>query len=756
MLLALLSPALAGLLINEVVYDPASSDDGLEWIELCNNGSSTIDLTGYIIENAGSSYGDVYTFSGGSLAPGAYLIVGYGSSSHSGSFDPNLQNGGSESDGLRIKNGSGSVIDTLLYDDNNANGLAEDDGTVPADGAPSATSGKSLGRWPDCADTDVSATDFIVYASADITPGVANTAPDTGGGDDTGTPPGDADCTGSAGVKVNELLYTTDEEYIELYNAGSSTVNLEGWELAFGTSQSSTTEVTLPAVTLAPGAFWVVGSPGASYKDWEATLTNMGNASNTDGVLLNCNGSRVDTALYADDNSGSGWTDDTGAVATSFGPKPGSGKSVARVEDGLDTDVCGVDFVEDAPSPGLSNTAPPIGDGDCTGAESVKINELVYTTDAEWIELYNAGASAVTLDAWELQFGTKESSLKTAVIPDGTTLGPGEWIVIGSAGAATKDVELDVDMGNAADADGLLLVCNYTVYDTVIYGSPNDGDEPWSDDSGEIATSLAPKHGTDESIARVQDGYDTDLCGTDFAVSATPTPGAANPYSEPPVCEPASGLTVKLNEFIFDPDGTDTGNEWVELTNTGDTAVRLDAWTIETAGTEWEVGFTFPAGAELAPGDYLLVGGAYVGGDYTTDELSLDNASSGAGGLRIVDCAGTVIDSVLYGGTLEDAITGDGGSVETVMDAPAEASLGRYPNGEDTDAPEDWNKYADPTPGAANSDPNEDPCEEQGCGSTCNQGGPPAAPGGGCATSFPLGGLEVGLAALALMRRRRR
>jgi hypothetical protein len=583
MLLALVSPALAGLLLNEVMYDPSGADDGQEWIELCNSGTSTLDLTGYTLESAGSSYTEIYTFASGSLAPGAYLVVGGSSSTHPGSFSPNIQNGGSETDGLRVKDASGTVLDTVLYDDPNTT-LAEDGGAIPSAGAPAATSGKSFGRFPDCADTNVSATDFVLYTAP--SQGTANVDPDEGGGD-TGTP---------------------------------STV-------------------------------------------------------------------------------------------------------------------------------------------DCTGSDSIVINELVYSTDAEWVELYNAGSAPALLDGWLLEFGTSSYS-KDAAVPAGTTLRPGEWLVLGSAGALVKDIELDMDLGNASSTDALRLTCNTVPVDTVLYGDPNT--DSWLDDSGAVATSLAPDHGTGESLARVQDGYDTDACAADFTVSEAPTPGAANPVVEPPVCEIDGAGSLKINEFIYNPDGTDTGNEWVELYNAGTTALRLDDYTLQGAGTTWGEDFRFPGGVSLAPGEFVLVGGENVGADYLADGMSIDNAGSGAGGLRLLDCEGNVLDTVLYGGDIEDDISGDGGSTEVVPEVSEAVSLGRYPDGGDTDAATDWIPYSAPSPGSANADPAALGGDDTGTGGPkpgggCNNDGAPTAPGeGGCTTVLPFGGMEVALATVALLRRRRR
>ncbi|MDP2307321.1 MAG: lamin tail domain-containing protein [Pseudomonadota bacterium] len=752
MLLALVSPVLAGLLVNEVVYDPTGADDGLEWVELCNNGEETLDLAGYTFENAGGTYASVYTFASGTIAPGEYLLVGGASTTHAGSFRENLQNGGTETDGLRIKDAAGTVIDTVLYDEPNTV-LAEDDGTVPTTGAPAASSGKSIGRFPDCADTNVSESDFVLYDAP--SPLAVNEDPNEGGGD-TGTVT-TVDCAGADGIVINELMANPDGsdsglEWLEVKNTGAAAVMLDGWTVEWDTSSfTGASSWAFPVATpIAPGEYVVVGAGGL------AASLSLGNAgSNADGVRIVCDGAPVDTVVYGASNTDN-FLDDTGLVALSLAPKPTEGDSIQRSPDGLDTDVCGVDFVSGPPSPGAENSSiGPVGDADCTGSDGVVINELVYSTDAEWIELYNAGGAAVLLDGWVIEFGTSSYN-KDEALPLGTALAPGEWIVIGSAGALDKDIELDLDFGNASSTDAVRLTCNTLPVDTVVYGDPNT--DLWTDDSGLVATSLAPDHGTGESIARVSDGYDTDACGSDFTASATPSPGEANPVVEPPVCEIAGADGLKVNEFIYNPDGTDTGNEWVELYNAGSDEIRLDDYVIQTAGTDWGEDFRFPGGVFLAPGEFMLLGGETVADvDYLAPDLSLENSSSGAAGIRVVDCEGNVLDSVLYGDTeIEDPITGDNGSLEVVPDVSESVSVGRFPDGEDSDAAADWIPYAAPSPGSANADPGAigDDTGVQGPGPGCgNKGGAPAP--GGCNTVLPFGGFEVGLAALAMLRRRR-
>ena len=575
----LIPTASAGLLINEILYDASGADDGLEWVEICNSGSSSVDLTGYQLESAGSSWTESYTFGAGSLAPGEYAIVGYGGTTWTGNFTPNLPNGGSESDGLRLKDSTSVIIDSVIYDSPNTTGLVDDSGSAATGLAPTASSARSIGRFPDCADPNDSGVDFVLYTAPN--PGVANIDPSSG--TDTGTASG-ADCSVTDGVTINEFTPATGVEWVELYNDNSAAIDLGGWELAYGTATFS----------------------------------------------------------------------------------------------------------------------------------------------------------------------------KTVAVPDGTVLPAYGWIVLGSAGAAVKDVSISFDPGNAtSSADAMRLECNGAAVDTVIYGDADTNADGWMDDDGNVTTSFAPVPGSGESSARVADGQDTNQSGADFAVSSAPSPGASNPVI---VCDIAGGAVVRLNEFLYDPGSTDGGKEWVELYNNGTTAVRLDGYQIETATSSWGVDFVFPPSTEIAPGGFLLIGGDGVADiDYQADSLSLGNGGDGDG-LRLVDCAGTVVDTVLYGDTMADGLTGEDGSEDVVASVDSDVSIGRSTDGVDTNAVADWMAFSTVTPGAPNgSDPGDSGTDTDKGGGGCGGNRPTSTrPGASCAVSTPLSGGEVFLAALVLLRRKRR
>ena len=87
----------ANLVITEISYNPAESGtDSTEYVEIYNNGSSSVDLTGYYF-----SYGFDYTFSSGSVAPGGFAVV---------AVNARLLKSGTVFPGIRRTSGGLSVV----------------------------------------------------------------------------------------------------------------------------------------------------------------------------------------------------------------------------------------------------------------------------------------------------------------------------------------------------------------------------------------------------------------------------------------------------------------------------------------------------------------------------------------------------------------------------------------------------------------------------------------------------------------------
>ena len=61
LLIALLAPATqiaraaaSDLIITEIMYDPNSAEDNWEWIEVYNSGASSVDLSGFVVDDNNS------------------------------------------------------------------------------------------------------------------------------------------------------------------------------------------------------------------------------------------------------------------------------------------------------------------------------------------------------------------------------------------------------------------------------------------------------------------------------------------------------------------------------------------------------------------------------------------------------------------------------------------------------------------------------------------------------------------------------
>jgi uncharacterized protein len=180
---------------------------------------------------------------------------------------------------------------------------------------------------------------------------------------------------------------TYANDFIELFNRGTSTVSLSGWSVQYGSSANNfSLKTDLPAVSLAPGQYFLIqqagGASGAALPTPDATGTIAMSGSNGKVALTNsttqltcgaagtpCSGSAATTIV---DLLGYG-------TSTAFeGPAaapPLSATSAALRKSGgcTDTDDNNNDFAVSTPAPrNTSTTAAPCGGGG--GNEPISTN----------------------------------------------------------------------------------------------------------------------------------------------------------------------------------------------------------------------------------------------------------------------------------------------------------------------------------------------------------------------------------------------
>lgn len=249
-----------------------------------------------------------------------------------------------------------------------------------------------------------------------------------------------------------------------------------------------------------------------------------------------------------------------------------------------------------------------------TAAEAgVVVNEIVYddvvagAVDA--IELYNAGASGVDVSGWKVFDDKREES---GVIPDGTSLASGGFLVLEKDGAP-----LGFPFG-LGKGDTVTLV-----------------DAAGADVDSYAYAATAPL----ADWSRCADGGD-------WAHGTALTLGAPN------TCEaPAVDGRIVLNEVDSGP------ADWIELVNPGDAAVDLAG--VEIRDNSDDHRWFFAAGASLAAGERLVVDAETEGVDVNGAPQQFQ-AAIGIGGsdsIRVFGADGALLDETSWTG--HPAIDGD-------------------------------------------------------------------------------------------------
>jgi PKD repeat protein len=456
----------------------------------------------------------------------------------------------------------------------------------------------------------------------------------------------------SSDIKINEFFPNPPGaseaafEFIELINIGSSSVDISGWRIDDVDGNSDGPYAIPAGTTLAAGGIihFLGTTTGVTLNNTNDSVRLIDGAgsvvqvftysSTTEGKSYNRSG---DTFVLADPTPGqpnTGGAVTHAPVAHLTGPTNGNVGQVLNFSGSGSTDADGDvltyewDFGDGGVESGVTAAHTYTAAGTFTVtlkvtdsgglihsvtqgiavaaviySDALVINEFLPNptgTDAgnEFIELYNPGSVAIDLTGWKLDDADGAGTSSPFSLSSGTTIAPGAYVAFFTS----------VTLNNDADSVRLLApdaaVKAHTSYTSSIEG---------------------------QSHNRLGDGT--------YVLSPTLTPNAVNIV---PVIQSELGVqtysdAVKINEFLPDPEGSDSDLEFIELVNTGSDEVSLGGWKLDD-GDGGSSPFSIPTGTKLA-------GSGIIHFLSSQTKISLGNSGDT---VRLLDPAGAVKHTTRY------------------------------------------------------------------------------------------------------------
>lgn len=280
-----------------------------------------------------------------------------------------------------------------------------------------------------------------------------------------------------------------------------------------------------------------------------------------------------------------------------------------------------------APTLAIEPCQAPTATAPASTTAQVELSEL-YPSPAdgeeEFIELHNASNTSIDLAGWSIS----DASGKTFTLPaDDSTISAGGY-------RAFPFSQTKIYLNNDTDTVTLLRP-DASSADTTTYEK-------------------APKGSTWARIGSTQHTWEWTATSTPDAAnkgSGTTTPPPANeeqertpsnqtptnPTPTPPPTE--SSDAVIINELLPNPSGSETTDEWIELTNTGDTSINLTGWQL-TDQTRY---FTIA--------DTRIPAHGYVVFESGETRINLNNTGDT---VYLVDATGAIMNGTTYEAAAEE------------------------------------------------------------------------------------------------------
>ena len=613
------------LFISEVLTDPPSGATGDanrdgqrdgyedEFIELYNAGTNPISLAGWRLGDSTSPDTHFQFPPDAVIEPSSYIVL-FGGGNPSGFTVPVYTDDG------RIGNGLTNGGEAIRLIDNNGHEIA----VISHEGWPTK---QSLVRHPPGGNALVPHKTASTVKAL-FSPGHTQIIPKPSYplfiSEVLADPP-----SGLAGdANRDGRRDTYEDEFIELYNAGSEPISLAGWRLGDSTSPKNYFQFP-PDAVIAPHSYIVLfggGNPSGFTTPVYTDDGKIGNGLTNGGEaihLIDNNGHEIDVISH-----------DEWPAKQSLARIPSDGgpfvphKTASPIE---------LPF-----SPGHASTTRPIltyplfisevlADPPEGSAGDANLDGQYDPHEDEFIELYNAGSRPISLAGWRL--GDAGSLSDYFRFPDDAVIEPGSYVVLFGGGNPSR-FTIPVYTDDGTIGDGLT--------DT---GESIHLIDDYGDEAAFLFQSTWPD---DQSLVR------TPADGGTFVPhkTASPTEELFSP-GHAPETRPVLTYPLFISEVLADPpeglagDANRDGrydpykDEFIELYNAGPIPISLAGWRLGDAGSLSDY-FRFPRDAVIESGSYVvLFGGGRPSGFtvpvYTDDGTIGDGLTNTGESIHLID-----------------------------------------------------------------------------------------------------------------------
>lgn len=436
---------------------------------------------------------------------------------------------------------------------------------------------------------------------------------------------------------------SVDYEFIELYNRGSSSIALGGFQISKGVVYTFTN-----GTQISPGEFILLVKDITKYAElncqkfqwWDDELSDTG-----------------EEIEIRDDNNNL-FIQFSYSFASPW-PELSSENRSIELED-LTKEFQNPEnwrlSKRYGGSPGSENTAGLIAD--------LLINEVLSKSTAlfpddhgdpsDWIELTNKGA--VPIDIGGLFVSNQEGNPSLYQIPasssGATTIVPGQYLLMYASGETDKGVlHLPFSLASGGGDFGI-----YQYFE----GSYRS-----------LSFVQIPALTEGQSYARIS------LDQSDFEITDSPTPGAPNEFLDPQLY-----FKLKINEFVakYDnnyPDEFGFYSDWIEIYNSGKDPIRMDGIYFsdrKSEPTRFRLPFVNNSTSLVEPGGFIVFR-ADAKPELGFNHLDFELSSGGEDIVLAAEINGSVeiLDQLSYGPQREGVSYGrttDGGNIWDFMNPP--------------------------------------------------------------------------------------